>query len=280
MKYLDISVLMSVYFREQPQNFFESLNSIKLQEAVPRQLVIVRDGKLTNDLDQVLSKFYNDNSDLFDIKIVELNERVNLGCALNMGLKYCKYTLVARMDSDDHALPKRLLIQYEFLNKHPVIKVVGGSIQEFNNKWNQPVDVRQVPEKSEAIVKFAHRRNPMNHMTVMFNKTYILKKMGGYNDVPGFEDYDLWLRVIKDDPKFIANLPDILVAARISDLQNRRGGFKYLKQNLFARITFYKKRLIRFDDLIITVFIGLVVSISPNFLRAILYRYILRKGND
>ena len=277
MIYVDVSVLMSVYFLEKPNNLYEALESMMTQSYRPKQIVIVRDGELTEELDAVIDSFKVKYSGLIDIDIVSLDERVNLGLALNEGLNKCNFNLVARMDSDDHSLPKRLEKQYKYFKNNENVKVLGGLISEFSTNWRSTISYRMVPLTSGEIFSFSRKRNPLNHMTVMFKKNFIVDEMNGYNDIPGFEDYELWLRVLKKYPKSVCNLHEILVAARVSSLQTRRGGLNYVRKNAYARTTFYKEGLISFHDFAITTLGGTMVGIFPNNARDFLYKKILRK---
>lgn len=150
MKLVNVSLLMSVYYREKADNLQESLESMIEQTCVPKQFVIIRDGELGSDLDEVLNNFLNRYGNLIKISLVRLNHRVNLGRALNAGLRVCKYELVARMDSDDHALPRRIELQVDFFS-HNSVKVLGGNIQEFTTFWNKPVSYRKVPVSPQGI---------------------------------------------------------------------------------------------------------------------------------
>lgn len=277
MNYANVSILMSVYYKEDARYFKESLESVIQQTMIPRQIVIVRDGNLTKSLDNVLDNFIETYGYLIEISVIQLQQQKGLGIALNFGLQSCKYDLVARMDSDDHAMENRFEKQIKYLGTHPDIKVLGGQIQEFVNQWNQPFRLRNVPTSSISILKFSRYRNPLNHMTVMFDKRFILDVLDGYHDVPGFEDYELWLRVLKADQSALGNLADILVAARVSNLQERRGGLNYIRQNYLARQTFLRNDLITFKDFVVTVTAGILVSLTPSKLRAAIYKYILRR---
>lgn len=277
MKYANVSVLMSVYYRELPNNLSESLESMVNQSLIPKQFVIVRDGQLTEELDQVLNCFSKKYSEVIDVKIVNLRKRLNLGLALNEGLAECDYSLVARMDSDDHALPYRIEKQINFLKNNKKVKVLSGAISEFSIEWSSPVSYRKVPVSPEKIFAFSRRRNPLNHMTVMFDRDFILKKMNGYNDIPGYEDYELWLRVLRRDVNALSNLPEVVVAARVTSLQSRRGGWNYVKKNAYARNVFFREGLISFNDFIITLIGGTFIGLFPNKIRDFLYKRILRK---
>lgn len=49
----NFSVLMSLYAKERPEYLRECLESILRQTAVPDEIVIVKDGPLTNALERV-----------------------------------------------------------------------------------------------------------------------------------------------------------------------------------------------------------------------------------
>src|SRR5690625_3717442 len=99
------SVLMSIYNKENPSYFKESIDSMLSQTLLPEQIVIVKDGPLTKELDAIVDQYDPSESKLFTI--VPLDENIGLGRALDVGLKHCRNELVARMDTDDISLPTR-----------------------------------------------------------------------------------------------------------------------------------------------------------------------------
>ena len=52
-----ISVLMSVYHKEQPEYLDAALRSVFDQTVPPAQVVLVKDGPLTAELDRVIERF-------------------------------------------------------------------------------------------------------------------------------------------------------------------------------------------------------------------------------
>jgi glycosyltransferase involved in cell wall biosynthesis len=107
MKY---SVLMSVYKKDKPEYLVQSINSVMYQTIRPEEIVIVKDGPLSNELNIVIDEYKNRYPELF--KIVESDRNLGLGLALNLGLKHCKNELVARMDADDIILPLKITNNY------------------------------------------------------------------------------------------------------------------------------------------------------------------------
>ena len=70
MKNTKYSVLMSVYYKEKPEFFIQSIESIIRQSMKPDEIVIVKDGPLTPKLDEVLNE---GNGDLHNPEeVVEL----------------------------------------------------------------------------------------------------------------------------------------------------------------------------------------------------------------
>lgn len=57
---------------------------------------------------------------------------MGLGNALNNGLKYCKNDIVARMDSDDIAVPERMELQLEAFIKKSA-DIISGNLLEFTD---------------------------------------------------------------------------------------------------------------------------------------------------
>ena len=54
---LQFSVLLSLYYKESPTALYQSLVSIFKQTLLPDEIVLVKDGPLTNELENVLEEF-------------------------------------------------------------------------------------------------------------------------------------------------------------------------------------------------------------------------------
>ena len=168
MNYEKYSVLMSVYKNDDPAYFSRAIDSMLNQTVPPDEIVLVKDGPLSCELDETIADYKNKYSDIFSI--VSSSENIGLGRALALGLQQCRNELVARMDSDDISDPDRCRSQLLFLSEHPECSVVGSNIAEFNGDIDDVVSYRNVPENHEQICEFMKKRCPMNHMTVMLKK--------------------------------------------------------------------------------------------------------------
>lgn len=220
-----LSVLLSVYIKEKPAYLRQCLDSLFSQSLMPDEIVLVKDGPLTAELNVVIEEYYFKHPAIF--KIIELEVNHGLGKALNETLQYCSCDIVARMDTDDIAKPDRFKKQMAILQENKDIAVVGSWVDEFwNDDKENIVSVRKLPEFSNDIYTFAKRRNPINHPTAMFRKRAVLT-VGGYLHFPLFEDYFLWIRMLVNGNNFY-NIPESLLYFRMSqNVYKRRGGLNY-----------------------------------------------------
>ena len=144
-KYKEYSVLMSVYYKEEPEYLKEAIESIQAQTLSSNDIVLVCDGPLTVELDKVIVLKQHELGDY--LKIVRLEKNGGLGNALNEGIKHCKNELVARMDCDDIAYPDRCKKQVDIFNTHPEVSICSGIVEEFTIDPSI-VDARRVPPET------------------------------------------------------------------------------------------------------------------------------------
>lgn len=270
---MSFSVLMSVYNRERPEHLYQSLNSILIDQTLkPSEVILVEDGPLNAELYSVLDSFEKFHPEL---KRIRLPKNGGLGNALNEGLKHCSYEQVARMDSDDICFPARFEKQVLFMNKNPDIDISGSWIEEFEGNVENKVSVRKVPSSHEEIANFIKKRNPLNHPSVIFRKSAVIRA-GGYKHFPLFEDWYLWTRMIANGCRF-ANIPESLIHFRTSsDMMKRRGGLRYAKDSFRFQNELHRLGLISKFDAIKNGILRGLVYIMPNKLRSLVYSKALR----
>ena len=268
------SVLMSVYCKAKPEHLVEAVESMLRQTVVTNDFVIVCDGPLTEELDQVLDRFDQANPGVF--QLVRLPENVGIGAAANIGLQYCKNELIAKMDADDIAVPDRCEKQLKLFAQDPALTVSGGFIEEFSEDADKPFAIRGVPLTNDEIRRFARRRQPFNNMTVMYRRSAV-QAVGGYRDLRRSEDYDLYLRLLHNG--YVgSNLSDILVKARVnSGSLGRRGSLDTLRGCARSRGYAVKIGFSSVWDYLVCVNGELLIMICPGFIRRFLYSTFLRQ---
>ncbi|TVT77243.1 glycosyltransferase [Acinetobacter colistiniresistens] len=221
------SVLLSLYFKESPQYFEQSLVSIWDSQTIkPDEIVLVIDGEIGKELRTCVERWREKLNCI--LKIIQIEQNVGLGKALNKGLAHCSNEWVFRMDTDDICTPDRFKKQVEFISNNPDVVLFSGQIIEFENDPNTASVIKSVPVKYEEILKFTQKRSPFNHMTVAYRKS-VIDAVGGYQHHLFMEDYNLWLRVIGAGYR-VGNHPDVLLYARVGNgMHARRKGLEYIK---------------------------------------------------
>lgn len=268
------SVLFSVYYKEKPEFFDKALESVYNQTVKADEWVIVKDGPISQELQDIIEKYKQFGGVV--INEVQLEENKGLGIALSQGVSECSYELIARMDTDDIAVNNRFELQLAEFENDPNLDLCGGQIKEFETDENIPVAERRVPLTQDEIVKFQKKRSAFNHMTVMFKKSKVLEA-GNYKNCPLMEDDMLWVDMILAGAKCM-NVDEYLCNVRTNrDMIARRGGLKYFKKYKRARKMIYKTGFISHWQYTKTNIIQFVVCIMPKWLRKFVFFKLLHK---
>lgn len=224
-------------FNEPPHIVRASLESIRAQAFTDFECIVVDEStrpELANACRAVCDE---------DRRFIYLHptERLGLPKSLNLAISQARGQLIARFDSDDMCTPERLALQVAFLQAHPEISVVGGSLDIISREGKFLAN-RCYPQTPTAIAKGMQLTTTIAHPTVMFRKTAI-ERHGGYNpDFSFAEDLDLWLRWMNAGLLF-ANLPQVLVQYRQDNTHRDQLHWRF---NLRARTSnFCRKHLVR-----------------------------------
>ncbi|MGB8226020.1 MAG: glycosyltransferase [Sedimentisphaerales bacterium] len=238
-----ISVLMSVYEKDKPDYFKTAIDSILNQTVKPDEIVLVKDGPVSAELENLIGEYKQKTGNI--LKIVNLTGNKGLGVALAEGIKNCEFDIVARMDADDISSPDRFEKQLKFLKNNPDIDVVSCFAAAFDKNVKKLLFVRRGPLLHEQIEKQFRFRFCMNHPAAMFRKEAVLKA-GNYTPFAGLEDYLLWAKMLLNGSK-MATIGEVLYYHRWEKgLLKRRSGFKRASlqiklQREFLKIGFINK---------------------------------------
>jgi hypothetical protein len=126
----------------------------------------------------------------------------------------CNCELIAVMDTDDVSLPKRFEKQLAVFENQDV-DVCGAWIGEFELNETQIISYRRTPEQHNEIVAFAKGRSPVNHVTAMYKKSWVLN-VGNYAKYRTSEDYNLFVKLIMTGAKISVSITAINSQLHIS----------------------------------------------------------------
>lgn len=270
----NFSVLLSIYIKEKSEYVracFESLENQTLQAA---EWVIVEDGPLTDELYSLLDEY--EKKYPLVVKRVSLKENVGLGLALREGILNCSNELIARMDTDDICREDRFERQIEEFIKDPMLDICGSHILEFDVNIENILCKRKVPLENNNIKLYQKRRDGLNHVSVMFKKSSVIKA-GNYQSCLLMEDTYLWVNMFLTGAK-AKNIDDYLVYVRIGKTMfERRGGFSYFLKYKEGRKKVYETGFISLWDYVYTLLIQFIVVMLPNKLRGWIFTTLLHK---
>lgn len=305
---LKFSVIMSIYKSDVPELVRVALDSLLQQTLLPNEIVIVGDGPVPAELEQVVSSFKcqvskirttpnpsfakggnlvpEDRKESLETRnqepetiVTYLPQEKNggLGEAMRIAAEAAKYDYLARMDSDDICLPDRFEKQMKCFEENPELSLVGGMITEFDGEPENIIAKRILPLEDAEIKRMMRGRCAVNHVTVIFKKADLMKS-GNYQPFWKQEDHYLWARMMEHGCKF-RNIPDVVVNVRSGkDQIARRGGLRFYKSVVRVFWYMYRHGLISFGYfLYICTVRGIVQVLMPNRLRTWVYLHLLRK---
>ena len=270
---LKYSVLMTVYTKDNPDYFALSLDSMINQTCKPDEIVIVKDGPIRKQLQDIIDSRKNRQ-----VKIIQLQLPVNkgLGLALNEGIKICKNELIARMDADDYSMPNRCELQLKAFEKYPDLDIIGCPVDEFVDDIDNVVGCRNVPYTNDEIYAFAKKRDPFNHPTVMYKKSVVLKA-GMYSDYRKNQDTDLWIKMLSNGAQCM-NLKEHVFRFRFdSATYRKRKSWVNTKILLEIRYKAWQSGFNTFFDFLLVATSQIGVYILPVWFQRWLYTAVLRR---
>jgi len=193
----------------QPNELEKSLSSIKSSKSL--LIVIVDDGSST-DKKPTIGLCQNDLLNAGH-SIEVIRSKVNLGIehALNLGLEYIfsiaaiKY--IVRLDCGDTNTPDRIDKQYNYMEAHPHVALLGSSVLVEQN--NIKKYVVRMPLSANLINKRMFVNNQFIHPAVII-RVSAAKRIGLYPiNYPAAEDYAYFFKFTQ--LYSTANLPDTLL---------------------------------------------------------------------
>lgn len=266
---MKFTVLIPVYHAENSSYFKQALDSIYSNSVKATEVLVVCDGPLNDDLEAVLDHF----SKFDNLSILRLDKNYGIVTALNYGLRKAKNDIIIRCDSDDINHPDRFeKLCLELANGSDV---VGSFIQEINAD-GKIINRKVMPSNHEEILVRMKFRNPVNHMSVGFNRKMALS-VGGYPNVAFKEDYALWVSLLMKGLKFY-NIPEFLVSARVDDqFHTRRKNFSAVLSEVSLYRHMQKNNFLGVFSASFFCVSRIIALLLPISVLRLFYKFLLRK---
>jgi glycosyltransferase involved in cell wall biosynthesis len=233
-----VSVLLPCY--NAAETIEEALGSLACQTLQDFEIICIDDGS-TDETPFLLERWSERDARL------KLLPQPHGGIipALNLGLRECRAPYVARMDSDDRALPRRLELQAAFLDSHPDVDLVSCRVAGFPTEGVRQGFAIYIDWLNGLLSDAEIRReifveSPLPHPSVAYRREVVLR-LGGYQEHGWAEDYDLWLRMFLAGCRF-AKLPEVLLEWREHPQRLTRLDSRYSLENFLRLKAFYLQR--------------------------------------
>ena len=194
------SILICVHSRDDAHDkmFLEALDSLQHQTYKDFDVFIVFDECWENTIGKI--------KDVYDFNVTRLfhEKKQGLSFAKNFGLQYINSEWVGFLDADDLYMPKKLEKQSKFIENHSDVDFIGSqALNRFpgSNQFFDSCFKTGQYETHEDLIKILFKENVLTHGSMLIKKS-CLDDLGGYNNVKGQEDWDLWKRSINKGYKF------------------------------------------------------------------------------
>ncbi len=180
-----VSVLMPTY--NSVLYLREAIESVLDQTLAEFEFIIIDDGS-TDETSIILAQYERIDE---RIKLIRNNNRLGIVASLNIGMSACCSKYIARMDSDDVALPDRLELQVAYMDKHPDVAALGGAVSYIDKNGNELGVIRHCCVGASPVAG-----NPLLHPTVVLRRKILVRHNIRYQKRYQYaEDYFLWLEI-------------------------------------------------------------------------------------
>lgn len=267
-----VAVILPVYSGDKPQYLRLSIDSILNQTYRNIYLYLGVDGPVGENLCETLDEY----SAKENLSVIRYSQNRGLASVLNDLLQVCiqdGYKYIARMDADDICVNDRIEKQMNFLQLHPEIDVVGGSIEEIDEDGNSRNKIIIYPRTPEDCRAFFARRNPLAHPAVLFRLSFFDKAGCMYRpEYRQNQDTMLWFDALKQNVK-MANINDVVLKFRMTEnlFKKRRNGWAFAKKQLRDRLIINKELGYGFTARIFA-YAMYIMLVSPPWLKKIAYK--------
>lgn len=268
-----VAIAMSVYSKDSPKFFDESLDSLLRQTYEKMDVFLRVDGSVSDSLLTIIDRYI----ELFKGRLIVDYCQVNKGLAFQLNriiervISEGGYQYVARMDSDDIAVPDRIAKQVAYFQKYSTVSVLGSDVIEIDSVGN-PVFYKKMDATHSEMIGKIIRKCPLNHPTVMFRLNVFEDGFMRYNEkLKNTQDYYLWVDLLSAGYIF-SNLNEALLYFRVDETFFKRRGLKKAVNDIYSRLYAFRK-LENFSFVNLTYLILLaLLRVMPGTIKKLVYR--------
>jgi hypothetical protein len=217
-------------FRNAGDHFAAALASVRQQSLVDFECVLIDHGSVDT------SRRIAEETCRIDERFHLVRAEGSFVDALNQGVGATHAPLIARMDADDIAHPRRLALQVAAFDSTPALSIVSCLVSCFAEdrlgdgmrRYEMWLNALRTPEEIRDALFI---ESPLAHPSVVLSRA-AFEAVGGYRETDGPEDYDLWMRLLLNGHRAV-KIPEVLLRWRDSSTRLTRGDPRYARQRFF-----------------------------------------------
>lgn len=205
---IKISVIMPAY--NAKAYIHESIDSILNQTFADFELIVIDDASI-DGTDKIIEQYVAKDK---RVRFVRNKQNFGVTKNRNKGIQLAQGKYIAWQDADDISVEDRLKLQYNFLESHSEVGIVGGFLQFIDEDSNN-LFVRKYPSLDAELKKTIFLYSPVSQGVSMVRKS-ILGKIGGYDEtLEQAEDLDVSFRI--GTVSQFSNIQKILLKCRFHE---------------------------------------------------------------
>jgi glycosyltransferase involved in cell wall biosynthesis len=170
----------------------DALNSVLAQTFTDHEIIVINDGSPdTEALEKVLAPYLS--------RIVYLKqENRGVSAARNTGIKAARGSLIAFLDGDDSWLPHYLEVQVPRIQADPTIDVLYPNVVMFGDSSEAGEEFKTICPSNGEVTFERLLLQECNVSNCSIARRETILRAGLFDEsLRSVEDFDLWLRVIK-----------------------------------------------------------------------------------
>ena len=186
----NISIIIPCF--KDSKTLERAILSITNQSFPINEIIVINDcSPETKVIEKIVSKFE-------EVSYFKNPKNIGLAASKNIGIKNSTKKFVAFLDADDEYLPDKILTQIESFRPNHAVTCNTLNVRINGSHYFRRKKTRLITKQYQILFK-----NTLNGAGIFIEKK-ILKKIGGFDDkLLACEDFDLWLRLLKQNVKII-----------------------------------------------------------------------------
>jgi glycosyltransferase involved in cell wall biosynthesis len=176
----------------------EALDSILAQTFTEYEVIVVNDGSADGDeLERILASH--------PVPVVYLRqENKGVSAARNAGIKIARGEFYAQLDADDQWEPDYLRVQVGLLSEDPSVALVYPNAMIIGDASESGLEYMKICPSEGAVTFSSLIRQECTVMTCVTARMSAILDAGMFDEgLRSCEDFDLWLRIVKNGGRII-----------------------------------------------------------------------------